>query len=617
MLKKNIILILICFFCETSYANLFEDILNIGEGIVNEVTNLPEKILSTSQKPTLETPNKLTREKLNQITQFSITDADWVHQELVRLLSSNELRAEQYDWIYDFYLLNQNFMNKLEIGSPARKNLFRFKIDQLEGKPPYLIEMSLSPWGYNSLDKAKEKELGIKNRSIKKVEEEAPVTIRIREQKKEAPIKTNEREEKKSTGSEKPLTQHKKSPNEKVDGNQIQIKENLIIGSTVLFLLLFITYVIKNKRLNSRLKSLEIKFSTTLNQQVSELGNAINILQGNESFADDSNNWSELISLLHAAIKSKEDEIQRDKANVLKEIIKDLGEVIGSIQGYSYYVKENDNWNDLILRLNSLVSSRNEEINSMSSEILKLEGTIAEQSDQLSSLEKYEGILNIEKEIESLKQQADLILLNAEEAAKSIEDAARSSSKELETKARENFESAIARANQMTEAAEKRAEEIAGDAFEAKKNVDFYKSALESIKHEIDGVGSEFIVPNKSVLDDLAEEYDHKKAGQDLAQARKASKLLVKTDKAADCDYVERNRRETAIRFVIDAYNGKVDSLLSRLKHDNYGQLKQKIEDARHIVQLNGEAFRNARITDQYHNARLEELRLGVATAEL
>ena len=27
-----------------------------------------------------------------------------------------------------------------------------------------------------------------------------------------------------------------------------------------------------------------------------------------------------------------------------------------------------------------------------------------------------------------------------------------------------------------------------------------------------------------------------------------------------DCDYVETNRRETAIRFVVDAFNGKVDS---------------------------------------------------------
>jgi hypothetical protein len=87
--------------------------------------------------------------------------------------------------------------------------------------------------------------------------------------------------------------------------------------------------------------------------------------------------------------------------------------------------------------------------------------------------------------------------------------------------------------------------------------------------------------------------------------------------KASTCDYVEAVRRETAIRFVLDAFNGKVDSALSRLRHDNYGKLKQEIIDAYKLVNANGRPFRSARITKEYLDLRLEELRLGVVLVEM
>jgi DNA-binding LacI/PurR family transcriptional regulator len=42
-------------------------------------------------------------------------------------------------------------------------------------------------------------------------------------------------------------------------------------------------------------------------------------------------------------------------------------------------------------------------------------------------------------------------------------------------------------------------------------------------------------------------------------------------------DDKEAVRREYAIHFAVDAFNGKVDSLLSKVKHDNYGKLRQAI----------------------------------------
>jgi flagellar biosynthesis GTPase FlhF len=68
---------------------------------------------------------------------------------------------------------------------------------------------------------------------------------------------------------------------------------------------------------------------------------------------------------------------------------------------------------------------------------------------------------------------------------------------------------------------------------------------------------------------------------------------------------------------VLDAFNGKVDSIPSRVKSDNAGKLEQEIRDAFAIVNLGGEAFRNARITDEYLSARLEELKWGAVAQEL
>lgn len=84
------------------------------------------------------------------------------------------------------------------------------------------------------------------------------------------------------------------------------------------------------------------------------------------------------------------------------------------------------------------------------------------------------------------------------------------------------------------------------------------------------------------------------------------------------CDYAEENRRQTACAFVIDAFNGKVDTAISKARGgENFGKCKQAILDAFNIVNLNGEAFRNARITQEYLDSRLEELRWASVLLEL
>lgn len=67
----------------------------------------------------------------------------------------------------------------------------------------------------------------------------------------------------------------------------------------------------------------------------------------------------------------------------------------------------------------------------------------------------------------------------------------------------------------------------------------------------------------------------------------------------------------------MDAFNGKVDTILSMIKKDNFGILEQKIRDAYSLVNHLGLAFRSARITKVYLDARIEELRWAIVVNEL
>jgi hypothetical protein len=176
--------------------------------------------------------------------------------------------------------------------------------------------------------------------------------------------------------------------------------------------------------------------------------------------------------------------------------------------------------------------------------------------------------------------------------------------------AREEAAGIIARANDQAEA-------IAGKAYDAVRNAENYERTANAMKNIIEGYGDAYLKPAASLLDELAEDFAHKDAGRQLKLARDTTQRMVKMGTAADCDYKETSRRTMAIAFVLDAFNGKVDSILSRVKHDNLGTLEQEIRDAFTMVNYEGKAFREARITEDYLNARLAELRWAVIVQEL
>ncbi|RJO69655.1 MAG: DUF4041 domain-containing protein [Myxococcales bacterium] len=222
-----------------------------------------------------------------------------------------------------------------------------------------------------------------------------------------------------------------------------------------------------------------------------------------------------------------------------------------------------------------------------------------------------------QKEAAPLYAQAEQALNAAKDESGKIRQNAKDYAARLSEKADTIFRDAQTNYGRILAEAERHAKEIAGDAYDALQRAKDLDATAKAMKNIIEGYGDRYLIPSYSLLDELAEEFSFAEAGEKLRQAREHTRQMCENGLAATCDYAEKNRRETAIRFVLDAFNGKVDSVLSRSKLDNFGTLRQKLDDAFHIVNDEGSAFRNARILPEYLAARTEELKWAILAQEL
>lgn len=217
----------------------------------------------------------------------------------------------------------------------------------------------------------------------------------------------------------------------------------------------------------------------------------------------------------------------------------------------------------------------------------------------------------------SAKSDADAIRAEAAAEAEALKRDSRTANNDARAKAQALEADAHARAARLISDAEARAQQVAGDAYLALQDADRLERSAVAMRNVIEGYGDRYLKPTYSLLDQLAEDYAFEDAGRELKAARALTNSLVAAGRAAVCDYVEANRRDTAVRFVLDAFNGKVDTILGRVKSDNAGTLEQQIRDAFALVNHNGRAFRNAQITNDYLAARLDELKWAAAVVAL
>ncbi len=214
-------------------------------------------------------------------------------------------------------------------------------------------------------------------------------------------------------------------------------------------------------------------------------------------------------------------------------------------------------------------------------------------------LSKYEKIKDVEAEalriLTDAKTKAETAFISTQEYRNTVEQ----------------------QAQDIINNARQKAQEIAGDALDARNNAKLYEQTVKAMKNIILGYGSDYLIPSRNLLDELADTYGYTQASEDYKNIRKKVRDLVKNNLAADCDYVETNRRHTAICFITDAFNGKVDTIIAQSKSDNFGTLRTELIDAFSIVNFNGTAFKNARINQSFFELRMEELRLACVLREI
>ncbi|WP_242927892.1 DUF4041 domain-containing protein [Pontibacter vulgaris] len=280
------------------------------------------------------------------------------------------------------------------------------------------------------------------------------------------------------------------------------------------------------------------------------------------------------------------------------------------------------------LTLTLLLQNTKQDNLKLQGEVTNLNGKVSELEQHNNVLSKYQGIvdadlaarellLRAELEATTLTTDAQAELSQARSEARTIRARAKEDAQVTIDKAEKFLSTASVEAKSIVEAAKGRAEEIAGEAYYALNNAGELERTAKAMKNIVDGYGDRYLVPTFSLLDDLAEEFSHTEAGERLKAVRQVTRLMIEDNRAAACEYAEPARRTTAIRFVLDAFNGKVDSILSNVSKDNYGTLEQQIRDAYQVVNNNGKAFRNAVITPEYLEARLQELKWAVVAQEL
>jgi len=246
----------------------------------------------------------------------------------------------------------------------------------------------------------------------------------------------------------------------------------------------------------------------------------------------------------------------------------------------------------------------------LSADLEKQAASIAERDARIASLEVEIQRLIPYSVIPDAKAQASSIVQAAQQQATEISAKYQNYVTEVTQWANQTFESATTQANQIVETAHKQEQE-------ALQNKVAWENTAQAMKNVIQGYGDQYIIPSQSLLDDLAEEFGYAEAGVELKKARAHTREMVKQRIAAVCDYVEANRRDTAVNFVVDAFNGKVDSVLADIKADNAGTLEQEIRDAFALVNFNGKAFRDARITEEFLASRLTELKWAAVAQQL
>ncbi len=243
-------------------------------------------------------------------------------------------------------------------------------------------------------------------------------------------------------------------------------------------------------------------------------------------------------------------------------------------------------------------------------------------------LTPYATMPNVFAEIKQRRIAADNYFLKATQDANDLINQAKTDADNLIVESRKQtsekndvsnmvLQRARERADAILKEATLRAEQIAGDAWDAKDRLVFYQRTALAMKNKVKGYGDEYLIPNETLLDELSEDYSHEQAGRELKRVGNQIKAMIRDDLAADCDYKDTVRRRRTISFVLDAFNGRAASIFTKIDTENFGKMSAMLEDAFELVNYNGRSFSNARILPEYIDLCQAQLKYAIQVKEL
>lgn len=132
-----------------------------------------------------------------------------------------------------------------------------------------------------------------------------------------------------------------------------------------------------------------------------------------------------------------------------------------------------------------------------------------------------------------------------------------------------------------------------------------------ALRRLIEGYSNEFIIPEITVLDELADDYGYAEAAKKFKEIKGDARKMIRTQTAAIASAPITEQKESAQRFILEAFNGKVEEIIQDIKSENYGVLSQQIKDCFKVINEDG-AILGVRISKEYLENRLSELKEGM-----
>lgn len=133
-----------------------------------------------------------------------------------------------------------------------------------------------------------------------------------------------------------------------------------------------------------------------------------------------------------------------------------------------------------------------------------------------------------------------------------------------------------------------------------KKEIDFLEQQKQIIERAVLGYGLEYIIPNNKLIDDLGEKYSYNNAGEKLKECRNKLRKLMKQYQKSNWHFI----------VLFDLFNTKAEMIIEKTKEENYGILKQEMEDLFNRVNSYGQKINSPSVIHkEFYELRQSELK--------